>query len=237
MRFFMAGLAALALTAGCSHQDAVTSPLKATPLPSRETSSQCIYQDEYDGTGCDPYDGGGGYTTSYLGDVDGASSMLLDLGTGSHASGPTNCPPLINASGIPATLYPPNESPLVISSNGWWNIIYGEMPFGYGRYEWPVGFWASITPGDGRSASIQTADAVCRILPKKTGGFVLDIDFYKYHGVEIRYPSGGGGGGNDPGSGTGGSSGGSIICTQYVEEVSYDDGRTWTEVDSWWTCT
>ena len=48
--------------------------------------------------------------------------------------------------------------------------------------------------------------------------------------------SGGGGGGGTPSTG-GGGGGGSTTCTQFVEEISYDGGQTWTEIDSWWECT
>lgn len=27
-----------------------------------------------------------------------------------------------------------------------------------------------------------------------------------------------------------------IVCTQYVEEISFNDGVTWTVIDSWWEC-
>lgn len=49
--------------------------------------------------------------------------------------------------------------------------------------------------------------------------------------------NGGGGGGSDPGNtGDDGSGSDNAVCTQYLEDISYDGGRTWTEVDSWWEC-
>ncbi len=54
-------------------------------------------------------------------------------------------------------------------------------------------------------------------------------------GGEESYCSGGGTTTDDPGTGSG-VSGGGTICTLMVMEVSFDDGRSWTEVEHWWEC-
>ena len=61
----------------------------------------------------------------------------------------------------------------------------------------------------------------------------------EYLGNDLPTCAGGGGsGGGVPGTpgGTSGGGGGNITCTQYVMEISYDYGQTWTPVYSWWEC-
>lgn len=43
-------------------------------------------------------------------------------------------------------------------------------------------------------------------------------------------------GGSDEGGSGGSSSGGGMTCNEFVAEISYDGGLTWTEFDRWWEC-
>jgi hypothetical protein len=158
-------------------------------------------------------------------ELDGGASFSL---TG--ASSAPSCPPGFTMNNNPATLLPPGEPPLFISSSGWTYIDYGGMPDPYGRYFWPPnradpeGFWPAVD-GSGRKAYIATALAHCYITV--SGNIAtLNVSFYRYNGVKIRYPyrqtssSGGGGGGGGP----------SGCQTEYVI-IEINTGSGWTV---WW---
>ncbi len=174
---------------------------------------------------CPPSDDEPGPQTSYFWSLDGDASVEYATANAALSSSYVSCPPGFTKYRVVATLLPPGEAPLTIVSSGWWGIIYGELADPYGRYQWPGGFWPAID-GSGREAKIGTADAVCRVFARP-GGFTINVSFFRYNEVEIRYPPTPGGGEG----GGGGGGGGGCVDEWIIIEIDYGDGTGW---HTWW---
>jgi hypothetical protein len=157
-------------------------------------------------------------------ELEGSASFSV-----SGESSAPSCPqglPLLNT---PATLLPPGEPPVHISSSGWAPIDYGGMPDPYARYFWPPnradaeGYWPELG-GTGRKAYIAIGLARC-YYTLSGNTWTYHVSFYRYEGVKIRYPyrqsssGGGSGGGAPPG-----------CQTEYVV-IEINNGSGWVV---WW---